>query len=98
MQEVLLFYILLFVFLARWFINWTLLNTDNETSFSMFTTNLPPSSFLKLLKHIVVSEWKFWWFNLEEQKSAKIMSNTLSAIIYSLSLLLIISLIFKYKV
>jgi len=85
-------------FLIRWAINWGLLNTINNTSYSIFPTNYLVDDFWGFLKHIAISEWKFWWFHLEDHRKLKIASNFFSAAFYLLIAIKIITIIIAYRI
>lgn len=93
----LLLFLALGLFLVRWLINWNLLNLKNGTSFSMFRANYSLTNFFGLFRHMAISEWKVWWFDIQDQKTMKVVSNILSAIIYLLVIGLVITIIIEYK-
>ena len=79
----LLLLIALGLFLVRWLINWKLLNLKNGTSFSMFGANYSQNDLWGMFRHMAISEWNIWWFDLQDQRTMKIISNILSTIIYT---------------
>ncbi len=82
------------LFAVRWLVNWRLLNLKNGTSFSLFRTDYSLREFFQMFKHMAISEWKLWWFDLQDQRALKVISNTLSVTIY----LFFIGLIIIYAI
>lgn len=81
------------LFLIRWAINWIILSRENGTSFSILKSWYTIGDFFRIIQHIAISEWKLWWFDLESHKQMKIISNTLSTLVYillSISIILFI--------
>jgi hypothetical protein len=69
------------MFLVRWIINWILLNKINGTNYSPLKANYSFNDIWPLLKHIAISEWKFWWYG-DDLRNLKNVSNILSTSLY----------------
>ncbi|MDO1451420.1 hypothetical protein Q0590_34415 [Rhodocytophaga aerolata] len=78
-------------FILRWAINWILLNKVNKTNYSPFRASYSLSDIIPMFRHVAISEWKVWWRG-EEYSTLKVVSNTLSVIIYSCVALMIVLL------
>jgi hypothetical protein len=86
-----LFSMALTFFLIRWGVNWVLLNRINKTDYFSFNTKYSFQDFFPIVKHMAISEFKFWWFGKDHTK-LKLFSNILSGLTYS-SLILVIAMI-----
>ncbi len=66
------------LFLARWAINWIILNNQNQTKYSMFSLSKTfGKQYLGMMKHMAISEWTLYWKN-KDKNSLKKISNILS--------------------
>jgi hypothetical protein len=83
--------IALIIFLMRWGLNWILLNRVNNTDFFSFETSYTFKDLFPIVKHIAISELKFWWSGYD-YANLKMISNLLSFILYS-CLIIIIAII-----
>jgi hypothetical protein len=90
-----LFLIVTGLYLFRGLLNWVLLNQVNETNHPRIF-NAKPVDLILTLGHLTISFLKVWW-NGEEFRTFKRISNIVSGLLYLSILTLVLSFIIGYK-
>lgn len=83
-------------FIIRWTLNWRIQNKINNTNYSILSRQESFTGYITLFKHMMISEWTFYWSN-KEKNNLKKTSNLFSAITI-LSLLFTIIAFYYLKV
>jgi len=91
----LLFLIVTGLYLFRGLLNWVLLNQVNETNHPIIF-NAKTVDLILTLRHLTISFLKVWW-NGDEFRTFKRISNIISGLLYLSILTLVLSFIIGYK-
>jgi len=64
--------------MARWLINWEILNKINSTNY-VFMGISSFEDYFGMVKHMIISQWTLFWKN-DDKNSKKLIANILSII------------------
>ncbi len=83
------------LYAIRGLLNWVVLSkTENSNHPRIFSRN--PNGLLLMIRHLTISSTKFWWQG-DELRTLKTLSNIISGLLYFLILVLALVFIISYK-
>ena len=84
------------IFFIRGMINWSLLNSQEGTNHPKIT-NAKPIDLILTIRHLLKSFLKFWWIGSDD-RILKILSNSMSTILYLGILIFVGFFVLEYKI